>query len=77
MILQPLSREAILAPGFWRFSRPVPFLVRPVHEREAREPGLPAAELPVLWAALDAIPNPDRHEPGELGAWRALGHGRQ
>lgn len=57
MILQPLAREAILAPGFWRFSPPVPFIPRSVIEREAREPSLPESELPVLWAALDAVDN--------------------
>jgi hypothetical protein len=30
-----------------------------VVEREAREPGLPEGEMPVFWAALDAIPNDD------------------
>lgn len=59
MILQPLAREAVLRPGFWRFSPPVPRLQRPVIERAAREPGLPVSELPTLWAALDAIPNDD------------------
>lgn len=59
MILQPLAREAVLQPGWWRSSPPVPVLARPVVDREAREPGLSEAELATFWAALDAIPNVD------------------
>jgi predicted P-loop ATPase len=57
MILQPLAREAILAPGFWRYSPSVPFFEKPVVERSAREPGLSEAELETFWVALDAIDN--------------------
>lgn len=55
VILRLLPREAICEPGFWKVSRPVPVLVKPVVERATREPGLPEHELLVLADALGAI----------------------
>lgn len=73
MILQPLPREAICAPGFWQFSPPILKRERPVVTREAREPGLPESELPVLWAALDAITNDD--DGLDYDTWRDVIYG--
>lgn len=70
LILQPLAREVVLNPGWWKSSPPVPRFERPVVDRQAREPGLPESELPVLWAALDAIPNTDV----EYDRWRDLAY---
>lgn len=41
----------------WTSSPAVLLVERPVVDRAAREPGLPDSELPVLWAALDAVDN--------------------
>jgi predicted P-loop ATPase len=54
----------------WASSPAVPVVERPVVVRAAREPGLPETELPVLWAALDAVDNTG--DGLEYDRWRDL-----
>lgn len=52
-VLRLLPKEAILEPGFWKVSPPVPFIPRLVSEQPTR-----ISDTQELWRkALDAIPN--------------------
>jgi putative DNA primase/helicase len=58
MLLQPLPREAITSPNWWRISPSVPHLIKP--ERPTPQP-LPEDQRGLWLDALNAIPNDAAH----------------